>query len=156
MAYSIEIEGCEGQNIEVKPPGFLSGAKLLVNGKPAPKGPRRGQMLLKKNDGTEMVTAWQASALGFDIPKLVVDGQVIEFVTPLKWSELLWSSLPILLVFIGGALGAIAGAIAFNVNTKIFRADLNEIAKYALTALVSIATVVIYVVLAILVVSSTG
>jgi len=35
MKYPLQIDGFEGQNIELDPPGFLKGAAILVNGNPA-------------------------------------------------------------------------------------------------------------------------
>ncbi len=63
---------------------------------------------------------------------------------------LLWSGLPILLVFIGGALGAIAGIVAFTVNAGIFRTNRSTAVKFLWTAGVSLLAAVIYVLLAVL------
>ncbi len=156
MKYHIELEGFEGQNIEVKLPSFFSGAKLFVNGEPAPKGPKRGQMILRRNDGTDIIAIWKPNVLGFDIPSLIVGDEVIHVVDPLKWHELVWSGLPLLLVLRGGALGAIAGVIAFNANMKVFRSDRNTAVKYLLTAGISILAVIVYLVAAILLFSLIG
>jgi hypothetical protein len=147
MTTQIELEGFEGQMIEVKPPGFLSAAKLLLNGQNAPKGPKRGQMLLHKNDGTEVIASWQPSMMGLDMPKLVVDGDVIEIVKPLEWYEMVWGALPILLVFLGGLLGAVAGIIGFSINTKVFRSELNTAVKFLITGAVSLGAGIVYLVL---------
>jgi len=40
---------------------------------------------------------------------VVFDGQTITLVSPLRWYEYAWMSLPLLLVFAGGALGALFG-----------------------------------------------
>ena len=40
---------------------------------------------------------------------------------PLPLYVWVWSALPVLLVLIGGALGALVGFIAFATNTRIFR-----------------------------------
>ena len=52
MNYPINIDGFEGQTLEMKPSGMLAGPQLLVNGQPAAKGPKRGQMLLRRTDGS--------------------------------------------------------------------------------------------------------
>ena len=156
MTKQIELEGFEGQQIEIKPAGFFSSAKVLVNGKPAEKGPKRGQMLMRKNDGTEVIANWQPTMMGFDLPKLVVEGKVIEIAKPIKWYEIVWSALPILLVFIGGLLGGITGFIGFSANAKVFRSELNTIVKFILTAGISVAAVIAYFVLAMLFYAVTG
>lgn len=149
MSYAVTIEGFEGQNIEVNP-GFWSGPKLLVNGQPAPKGSKRGEMILQRNDGTPITAKWKPQVLGLDVPQLVADGKTIQLVEPLKWYQLAWGGWPILMIFFGGALGAIAGFIGFLINTKIFRARMSGILKYVVTGLVSILSVVAYFILAVL------
>ncbi len=156
MKYPITLKGLEGQTIEVQTAGMLSGPKLLVNGQPAAKGPKRGQMTLRRNDGQEVVAAWRPRFMGLDVPELVVDGQIIEVTQPLPWYAWLWSGLPILLVFAGGALGAIAGFIAFTINTSIFRSGKSTTLKFVLTAFVSLLAVVVYFVLAVLLALALG
>lgn len=156
MTKQIELAGFEGQNIEIKPAGFFSGAKVLVNGETAPKGPKRGQMALRKNDGTEVIAHWQPTMLGFDMPKLVVDGEVIEIAKPIKWYEMVWSALPILLVFMGGLFGVLVGFIGFTINAKVFRSELNTLVKFLLTAGISVASGIGYFILAMLFYAVTG
>lgn len=148
MSYRPTIEGFEGQDIEVTT-SIWTGPKLLVNGEAARKGSKRGQMLLKRNDGREVVVTWKQQLLGLDAPQLVVDGKSTKLVEPLKWYELVWSGLPILLLFVGGAIGGIAGVIGFTVNTKVFRANLQPILKYVVAAGVSVLAVVGYMVAAV-------
>lgn len=148
MNYPIQLEGFEGQTLEVKAAGLWAGPQLLVNGQPAAKGPKRGQMLLRRNDGSESIATWKQMFLGLDVPGLIVDGKQISVVEPLKWYVWVWSGLPVLLVFIGGALGAVAGIVAFTINTQIFRSARSTAVKFGLTAVVSVLAGVVYVVLA--------
>src|SRR5262245_32356752 len=90
MRYPVPIEGFEGQTIEVEAPGFLSGAKLLVNGQPAPKGPKRMQMILHRNDGKEVIATWSPVLMGLDMPRLSIDGKPLNVIAPLKWYEWMW------------------------------------------------------------------
>lgn len=151
MNYPVKINGFEGQTIEVQSPGFFSGYKLVVNGQPAPKGPKRDQMLLRRNDGVELLVTWKPQALGFDLPQLVVDGNAISLVEPLRWYEWVWSGLPILLVLAGGALGAFIGFIAFSVNTKIFRTSFTLFVKYLTTGGVFLLAVAVYYLIVLLI-----
>lgn len=148
MSYTTTIEGFEGQNIEVTV-SFWSGPKLLINGVPAQKGSKRGELLLQRNDGRQVTATWKPQILGFDVPQLVVDGKTINLVQPLPWYQWIWGGLPILLVFMGGALGAVAGLVAFSVNARLFRSDLNDLMKYLATGAVSAAAVIIYFVVAV-------
>ena len=147
MRYKANIEGFEGQNIEVMI-SFWSGPKLLVNGEPAPKGEKRSEMLLQRNDARQVTAFWKPQLMGFDVPQLMVDGKVISLVEPLKWYQWVWGSLPVFLVFIGGLLGALLGLVAFSINAKVFRSGLNDVLKYVVSGLFSIAAVIAFLFLA--------
>jgi hypothetical protein len=149
MSYKVSIEGFEGQDIEVKT-SFWSGPKLVVNGVPAPEGNKRGEMLLQRNDGRQIIARWKPQFIGLDVPQLIVDEKVINLAEPLKWYQWIWGGLPIALVFIGGALGAITGIIGFTINTKVFRIEMNSVLKYVITGVVSALTVVAYFIAAML------
>ena len=144
MAYSVELEGFEGQNIEVKPASFFAGTKLFVNGEPALKGPERRQMILRKDDGTEVIVAWKSNPLGLDPPVLVVGKKMINIIEPLKWHDWVWVGLPIIIIIIGGNIGAIVGLLGFHANTKIFYSELNKLVKYVLAVGITIAMVIIH------------
>jgi hypothetical protein len=61
-----------------------------------------------------------------------------------------------LLVIFGGMLGVIAGAAGFYLNTRLFRSQINPLLKYALTALISILALILYLVMAIVFVNTIG
>ena len=147
MDHKINIEGFEDKNIEVRT-SFWSGAKLLVNGKPAQKGKKRGEMILQNNDGKEVIATWKPQLLGLDLPQLGVDGKIVTLVEPLKWYQWVWGGWPLLLLFVGGALGAIAGMISFIINAKVFRSEMSEVLKYVVSGVVSVSALIAYFVAA--------
>ena len=148
MTYPAKIEGFEGQNIEAAL-GFWTAPKLLVNGDLAPRGSKRGEMLLTRNDGRQVVARWQPQLLGFDVPALAVDGKTINFVQPLKWYEMVWSAAPLILIGFGGVVGGIAGLLAFIGNTRIFRMNMTDPIKFVVSGAVSAAAVFFYLLIAI-------
>ncbi len=149
MSYAVNMEGFEGQKLEVST-SFWKAPKLLVDGQPVAKGKKRGEMVLLRNDGTQITAKWKPQVMGLDVPQLEADGKTIKLVEPLTWYQLLWGGWTVLLLFLGGALGAIAGIIGFLINTKIFRAEMNGILKYIVTGLVSVLAVIAYFVMAVL------
>lgn len=148
MKYPVNLQGFEGQAIELQTQGMLSGPKLLVNGKSAPKGAKRGEMLLRRNDGREVIAKFQSAFL--DVPKLQVDGQTIQVVEPLKWYEWAWNGIPLLIVFLGGMMPFLIGFAAFSINATLFRSQKNTLAKYGLTALVSFGALAVLLLLAVI------
>ena len=148
MQKQIELEGFEGQRIEIQTGGIFTGIKLFVDGEPPRRGPKRGEMLLQKTNSDEVLAHWQPVLLGFDLPKLVVDGDAIDLVPPLKPHEVAWSALPILLIFLGGAFGALVGVLGYSNNTKVFRSERSPAVKYLLTAAISAAAGIAYLLIA--------
>ncbi len=149
MNYTAKIEGLENQNIEAKV-SFWSGPKLLVNGEPARKGTKRGEMILQRNDGKQVSATWKPQFLGLDVPQLVVDGKTIDLVEPLKWYQWVWGGWPAMLLFVGGALGAITGMIAAVINAKVFRTEMSGVLKYVVSGVVSMSAVVVYFIAALI------
>ena len=145
VAYSVEIEGFEGQNIDVTPPSFFAGAKLFVNGEPASRGPKRRQMILRKNDGTEVIATWEYNPMWLNPPILIVGKKRINIIEPLQWYDWMWvGGLPLLIIIIGGNIGVLLGIIGFHANTKIFYSEVSILKKYVSAAGISIALAVIY------------
>jgi hypothetical protein len=154
MDYPVNLPGFEGQQLVVRSAGMWQGPQLLVNGLPATKGQKRGDMLLRTNDGREVIASWKSQF--FDVPQLTVDGQTVKVVEPLKWYQWLWSGLPISLIFVGGMIGGLVGMLGFILNTRIFRSNQSNVVQYLLTGLVSALTVVLYIVLVVIILSIFG
>jgi hypothetical protein len=74
----------------------------------------------------------------------------------LKWHERVWVGLPFGLVLVGGAVGGACGAAAAACNLRVMRGERPVFQKYLLTALVSLAAVIIYLALATLFLSLAG
>ena len=151
MEYPLTLPGFEGRRLVVQTGGLFSGPKLMIDGKPAPKGPKRRQLVLRRDDGAEIIAQLRQSNFVDPVPQVIIDGQTITLADPLKWYHWLWAGLPFALVFVGGLLGALAGGLATYVNGRIFRSDLNGFAKYVVTGFFSVSAVIGYFVLAIIV-----
>ena len=147
MKYSLNLEGFEGQKIEVQPASFFGSAKLFVNDVEAHPGAKRGEMILTRNDGKEVVATWRNNFL--DVPKLMVENRVIEVAKPLAWYEWIWNGWPIVLLFGGGALGGLFGALAIVANLAVFRSQQNTLLKYLITGAISMAAVIAYLIIGI-------
>ena len=149
MDYPInDIPGYEGRTIVLRSAGILSGVGLYLDGEPVK--PSWGKYTLPRSDGTQVQVTLRSNFVD-PVPQLVVDGQVYSAVKPLAWYELVWSGLPVFLVFVGGVLGALCGMIAAYSNSRIFRTRLHPALKYVVTGAVSATAVVAWLVLSLLI-----
>jgi hypothetical protein len=142
----VNLVGVSDRKVEVESSVF-GGAKLLVDGQPAPKGPKRSQFLVRGTDGYDSVVELKTS-LPDPVPQVLWAGQTIRLEEPLKWYQWLWVGVPILLLFLGGAIGALVGAVAVTLNVRILRSNMSAIIRYAATAFVSVAACGMYLAIA--------
>jgi len=146
MDYPIEgIPGFETRKVVLRPAGLIVGAKLLVDGEVVRNN--WGKYTLVRNDGKQVQARLQSNLVD-PVPQLVIDGHQFLAVKALAWYQLVWAGWPILLVFVGGALGALCGVLAAYSNSRIFRSNLQPVMKYVATALVSGVFVVVFWILA--------
>jgi hypothetical protein len=136
----VMVEGFEGRQLAVQPAGLFTSSKLFVDGQPAPPGAKRGQVLLRRNDGREVVASFKNS-LPDPVPLLVVDGKEIRLAEPLAWYEWIWVGMPLVLILLGGAVGGALGGVATVINAHLFRSPVSGVTKYVLSGLVSFACV---------------
>jgi hypothetical protein len=145
MTYPLFIPGFENHDIEIEPSGLIRGPRLLLDGKSAPRGSKRHQYVLTLPDGSKSVVHLKPSILD-PVPKVIVDGDQIEVVEPLSAIQLIWSGLPIIMLFIGGAIGGLIGGGAYWINILVFRSEMSVAEKYILTALISAIAVVLFLI----------
>lgn len=155
MRYQVNLQGISGHKIEVEPQDVFHAARVLVDGRPAVKGGKRGQFMVPGADGHNTVVELKSTFLD-PIPQVLWAGQKIPLAPPLKWYQWIWCGLPILLLFAGGAIGGAVGGIGVTLNVRIVRSEMNAVMRYAITALVSLAALVTYLTVAKLFLSLLG
>jgi hypothetical protein len=141
MQYPFKLEGFEDHQLVLEAGNFFSGPRLLIDGQPAPKGPKAGQLLLLRSDGAEKVIQLRSLMFVDPIPQLVVDGKIVQVVEPFKWYHFLWAGWPLFLLLIGGALGGALGAAATFINVRVLRSDMSGVLRFVFTALISVAAI---------------
>ena len=87
MEYSVDAEGFEDGHLTVRTGGLFSGPRLLLNDQLAPKGQKRGEFLLTRGDGTEVVTCVRNTNTIDPVPQVIVEDKMIPIVEPLKWYQ---------------------------------------------------------------------
>jgi hypothetical protein len=146
MDYPVVIEGFESHQIALQSSPWGAASTLLFDGETAPRGPRRNQFILTRNNGAEVLVKLRSSL--FDsVPQLIVDGKVMNVVPPLSWPITVWCLLPLLLCFTPGFDGIMLGFAGGWVNTRFFRTELSTMQKYLVTAAVTLAAAGIYLLL---------
>jgi hypothetical protein len=149
MDYQINgIPGFESRKVVVRSAGMFSGPKLLVDDEVL-KG-SWGKYTLRRNDGKQAMTRMINNIID-PVPQLVVDGKIYAPIPPLPWYQLGWAGWPIIMVFVAGLIGALLGALAAYVNTRIFRSNMHMILKYVVTGVISCTAVLMYLILALII-----
>lgn len=143
MEFVHQLEG--GPTLVFRIHGLLGTTALYIDRVKQERSATKGKpWLVRMNDGQcRTVTVKNAFSFMFD-PKITIDGTEIAIGRTLAWWELLLSGLPFLLLFIGGALGALAGSIAGIVNIGICRSDRSVLKKVLLTTLTTIIAVIAF------------
>ena len=145
MDIPVTLPGLEGQDLALRTAGAFAGPKLLVNGQPLAK--QNGAFNLRSNSGSTMAVKFKTRLLD-PVPNLLVGGQTIQIAPALEWYQYLWMSVPILLAFMGGAIGGFCGGAAAFMSGHIFRSNRSEMTKYTLTGIISLSAFVVYFILA--------
>ena len=152
MRYPLNLPELPGRKIELELPGIFSGARILVDGQPAAKGPKRRQFLIRGSDAGDSVITLKPSL--DPIPKVLWAGRTINVVKPLTWYQWVWIGVPLLLVVRGGALGGALGGAAMILNARILRSEMGVMPRYGFTAILTLGAVGAYIFLASLLVSA--
>ncbi len=116
---------------------FYGKPKLFLNGKKVKPTNRnifsRKRKYKIKNDNGTVITAILIYRWMDAIPILEIDGIKIEIRKSLKWYEYIWIAIPLILMFIGGAIGGFIGAVGILTNSVLFRKFTSQFAKYLVT-----------------------
>lgn len=137
---TIEAPGLEGRNLSVFS-HFWKGPQLYLDGIkqiPFKKGRFIGARFYKveSNGGQELVIKMVTKTWD-PVPKVYIDGEKYRAFPGLKWYEYVWICIPLLLMYLGGALGGIIGGLATLTNSRYFRSTRATWQKYVLAGLTS-------------------
>jgi len=150
MEYPVEIEGFKEKKVALKTATMLAGPVLTVNGEPAPKGPGKNQYLLTGDHGEEVIVEMKNTFLVDPVPQLLIKGELVKVAEPLAWYEWAWCCVPLVLIFLGGAIGGALGAMAMYGNLMLFRSRLQVYMKYGIAACITTAAFILWLTLAVM------
>lgn len=141
------------QRVAIETAGWLTGPKLVVNGAIAKK--EKGTYRVMSDSGTEIPVKLKYNFID-PIPNVAVAEEAVELAPPLKWYEYAWAGAPILLIFGGGAIGGFVGALGACASGRVFRGERGTVAKYGISALITVGAFIAFVVLALIFQSLIG
>jgi hypothetical protein len=137
----------KSQRLAVETASLLSGPKLLLNGSVVKR--QKFRYPVRADSGAETLIQMKYNWVD-PVPTFKIGEEVVKLAEPLHWYEYVWSGLPILLVFTGGALGGLVGGVAAVTNGRIFRSARSPIAKYGLAAAITVSATAVFLVLAVM------
>lgn len=118
--------------------------KLFMNDKMLEQSKEQGKpFLIPAGDGN-FIKAFQNRTFGDITPSLIINEQVIQIVDKLKWYQYTMAVLPLLLCFIGGALGGLFGGPGAYLVLHIFMKEQGKAISYVKAVIAIVATYVLY------------
>ena len=151
MKFSLGLDQTAGPQVDLERSVWSGSTKLLVDGQLIQSTSKRPLTYqVKTKDGRDLTLV--VKYMFFDpAPQIFLDGKELIVARKLSKLEYAVSYLPITLLFLGGALGGILGALATYLNLFIMRSTMPPALKWIVPIAVTIATyVVFFVVVAIL------
>lgn len=148
MDYPFTLPGHPGLKLALRPGGFFSSLKILQDGVPLKR--EKGVFLLPQSKGPALELKIKT---GFDVfsPKVLFAGQQIEVLPRISPLWQVWAYIPVLLMFVGGALGGFLGACGAVGALSALRSNLPPAVKILLAIILPPLSVFIYLVVAILI-----
>ncbi|HEX9012867.1 MAG TPA: hypothetical protein VF813_05105, partial [Anaerolineaceae bacterium] len=102
--YPIPAAGFEGRGLALIYTGWQGEPRLVIDGREAAPGPKRGQFRLVGNDGTETLASIRFQNFGVR-PVVVIRDVQYKMPSTIHWYGWLWSAIPLMLVVVGGLAG---------------------------------------------------
>lgn len=132
MDYPFTLPGHSDLNLSLRLGGLFTGARILKDGIPLKKS--KAVVLVPLADGSSLELKMK---VGMDMytPKILFAGQEIEVLPPLPVFWVVWAYLPLLLIFVGGAIGGLCGGAAAAGTLSALRSDLPRGARIVIALL---------------------
>ncbi|WP_111310071.1 hypothetical protein [Confluentibacter sediminis] len=148
MKHTFQLQDFPNSYFEIETSIFTGKSKLLKNNIQVEQSTEKGRPFLIPNETGELIKAFPKQSFPDTVPALEINGVKNQIVAKLQWFQYVLGGLPILLLFVGGAIGGAIGAVAAVTNFNIFRQEGSETLKYLKVAGVILATYTLYFVLA--------
>ncbi|HOO72944.1 MAG TPA: hypothetical protein PK926_14400 [Spirochaetota bacterium] len=131
----------------------LSGnINLFINNNKQKKAKEKGKpWKITAHDGSQKKISIRNNFFFYLEPIILIDGNEVLIDRKLLLWEIIFSALPLLLIFIGGFIGALLGLMAFFININIFRNNKPVIMKIIYSILSTGLAAFLYLVFAVII-----
>ena len=147
MKYKFTLDDYTKSSFELDSSVWTGKSFLYMDGKLLKQSTEKGRPFLIPTKQGELKGFPKSTFPDFS-PSLIVDGKKHQMVEQLEWYKLVLGALPVLLIFLGGAIGGALGLVATIFNFQIFRSDNTTSTKYAKVIVINIAAYVVFLVFA--------
>ena len=123
-------------------------SKLFMDGTEINQSKEKGKPFLIPTTTNEFLKAFPKQSFPDYVPTLEINGVKNQVAEKLKWFEYLIGGLPILLLFLGGAIGGAIGVAGAIINFNIFRQEGTSTSKYLKVIGIVIGCFILYLLIA--------
>jgi hypothetical protein len=129
MDYPFTLPSHPELKLSLREGGLFTGPKILKDGVPLNRA--KGFYLVSLADGSSLQLKIK---IGLDLltPKIEFAGKVIEVMPSLPGFWVAWAYIPLLLLFVGGAIGGLCGGAASYATLSTLRSDLPKFIRYSI------------------------
>jgi hypothetical protein len=150
MDWQIAIPGSAGSTCRLVKTFWLGRLRLYYRGRQVNRSQEAGKpFLIVLPEGRTARLVVKGNGMDY-LPKVEIDGKPYPLGRPLSTLEYLLGGLPLLLMFMGGAIGGLAGGVGAVFNYRLMRTNADTAVKTAGVLGITLASAVVYVVLVLL------
>lgn len=144
MKYNFQLPDFPNSNFEIETSIWTGKTKLQKDNVQIEQSSEKGKPFLIPNSSGEIIKAFPKQSFPDFVPILEINGTKNQIVEKLKWFQYVLGGLPILLVFVGGAIGGAIGAVGTITNYNVFRQEGIELSKYLKIIGITVVSFVLY------------
>jgi hypothetical protein len=120
MEWRFALPGSTTNSCRLERSFWRAQVRLWYQGQEIPRSKEKGRPFLIPSPNGKPVRV-QITGGGLDLPKIDVDGTPVLLGRPLTVLEYAIGGVPLVLVFVGGAIGGVSGGVAAMFNYRVLR-----------------------------------
>ncbi len=148
MEWHFALPGSPSASCRLEKSFWLGRLRLWCQGREMSRSKEKGKpFLIPGPNGIRVRLQVKGSPWDY-LPRIEVDGRPLLLGRPLSNLEYVLGGIPLLLMFVGGAIGGASGAIGAMYNYRLLRANMSITMKILAIAGVTILSLLTYLILA--------